>query len=73
MWFILALASSVFMTVMSLYQFFNTIMSYGEFSFRVSCNGLTIALLPLLYGCLLYTSDAADEGLGVGRGGRRGR
>ena len=23
------------------------------------------------YGCLLYTSDAADEGLGVDLGGRR--
>ncbi len=51
---ILALASSFFMTVMSLYQFFNTIMLYGEFSFRVYCNGLTIVLLPLLYGLLVY-------------------
>ncbi|VTU58567.1 hypothetical protein AMBR_CKHPCMOK_01098 [Lacticaseibacillus rhamnosus] len=24
-----------------------------------------------LWGCLLYTSDAADEGLGVDLGGRR--
>lgn len=51
---ILALASSFFMTVMSLYQFFNTIMLYGEASFRVYCSGLTIALLPLLYGLLVY-------------------
>lgn len=51
---ILALASSFFMTVMSLYQFFNTIMLYGEASFQVYCSGLTIALLPLLYGLLVY-------------------
>ena len=51
---ILALAASVFMTCMSLYQFFNTIMLYGECSFRVYCSGLTITLLPLLYGLLVY-------------------
>ncbi len=51
---ILALAASVFMSFMSLYQFFNTIMLYGEASFRVYCSGLTIALLPLLYGLLVY-------------------
>ena len=51
---ILALSASVFMTIMSLYQFFNTIMLYGEASFRVYCSGLTIVLLPLLYGLLVY-------------------
>lgn len=51
---ILALAASIFMSFMSLYQFFNTIMLYGEASFRVYCSGLTIALLPLLYGLLVY-------------------
>ena len=51
---ILALAASVFMTVMGLYQIFDTIMLYGEASFRVYCSGLTIAMLPLLYGLLVY-------------------
>ena len=51
---ILAFAASLFMTCMSLYQFFETIMLYGEASFRVYCQGLTIALLPLLYGLLVY-------------------
>ncbi len=51
---ILTLAASVFMSFMSLYQFFHTIMLYGEASFRVYCSGLTIALLPLLYGLLVY-------------------
>lgn len=45
---ILALASSLFMTCMGFYQIFNTIMLYGEASFRVYCQGLTIALLPFL-------------------------
>ena len=51
---ILALAASVFMTFMGLYQIFDTIMLYGEASFRVYCSGLTIAILPLLYGLLVY-------------------
>ena len=51
---ILALAASAFMTVMGLYQIFDTIMLYGEASFRVYCSGLTIAMLPLLYGLLVY-------------------
>ena len=51
---ILAFAASLFMTCMSLYQFFETIMLYGEASFRVYCQGLTIALLPFLYGLLVY-------------------
>ena len=51
---ILAFAASLFMTCMSLYQFFETIMLYGESSFRVYCQGLTIALLPFLYGLLVY-------------------
>lgn len=51
---ILAFAASLFMTSMSLYQFFETIMLYGEASFRVYCQGLTIALLPFLYGLLVY-------------------
>lgn len=51
---ILALAASVFMTFMGLYQFFNTIMLYGEASFRVYCSGFTVVLLPLLYGLLVY-------------------
>ena len=51
---ILALAASVFMTFMGLYQIFDTIMLYGEASFRVYCSGLTIAMLPLLYGLLVY-------------------
>ena len=51
---ILTFAASLFMTCMSLYQFFETIMLYGEASFRVYCQGLTIALLPLLYGLLVY-------------------
>ena len=51
---ILALATSAFMTVMGLYQIFDTIMLYGEASFRVYCSGLTIAMLPLLYGLLVY-------------------
>ena len=51
---ILALASSLFMTCMGLYQIFDTIMLYGEASFRVYCQGLTIALLPFLYGLLGY-------------------
>ena len=33
---ILALASSLFMTCMGFYQIFNTIMLYGEASFRIS-------------------------------------
>ena len=34
--------------------------------------GFTIDLIELSLGfCLLYTSDAADEGLGVDLGGRR--
>ena len=37
---ILSLAASVFMTIMSLYQLFNTIMLYGEASFRVYCLSL---------------------------------
>ena len=51
---ILAFAASLFMTCMSLYQFFETIMLYGEASFRVYCQGLPIALLPYLYGLLVY-------------------
>ena len=51
---ILAFAASLFMTCMSLYQFFETIMLYGEASFRVYCQGLTIALLPFLSGLLVY-------------------
>ena len=51
---VLALASSFFMTCMGFYQIFNTIMLYGEASFRVYCQGLTIALLPVLYGLLVY-------------------
>ena len=51
---ILAFAASLFMTCMSLYQFFETIMLYGEASFRVYCQGLTIALLPFPYGLLVY-------------------
>ena len=51
---ILAFAASLFMTCMSLYQFFETIMLYGEASFRVYCQVLTIALLPFLYGLLVY-------------------
>ena len=51
---ILAFAASLFMTCMSLYQFFETIMLYGEASFRVYCQGLRIALLPFLYGLLVY-------------------
>ena len=51
---ILTFAASLFMTCMSLYQFFETIMLYGEASFRVYCQGLTIALLPFLYGLLVY-------------------
>ena len=51
---ILAFAASLIMTCMSLYQFFETIMLYGEASFRVYCQGLTIALLPFLYGLLVY-------------------
>ena len=31
----------------------------------------SIAVGSLIYACLLYTSDAADEGLGVDLGGRR--
>ncbi len=46
--------NDLFMTCMSLYQFFETIMLYGEASFRVYCQGLTIALLPFLYGLLVY-------------------
>ena len=30
-----------------------------------------MGILPQAYICLLYTSDAADEGLGVDLGGRR--
>ena len=51
---ILAFAASLFMTCMSLYQFFETIMLYGEASIRVYCSGLTIALLPFHYGLLVY-------------------
>ena len=51
---ILAFAASLFMTCMSLYQFFETIILYGEASFRVYCQGLTIAMLPFLYGLLVY-------------------
>ena len=34
----------------------------------VSC--ITVPVGPPLWNCLLYTSDAADEGLGVDLGGR---
>ncbi len=51
---ILALAASVFMSLMGLYQLFETIMLYGEASFRVYCSGFTVVLLPLFYGLLVY-------------------
>ena len=51
---ILALAASVFMSLMGLYQLFETIMLYGEASFRVYCSGFTVVLIPLFYGLLVY-------------------
>ena len=44
-------------------------MNNIEKQYRLSTT--TINTFELLYGCLLYTSDAADEGLGVDLGGRR--
>ena len=32
---------------------------------------MMMKMMPMLYSCLLYTSDAADEALSVDLGGRR--
>ena len=39
----------------------NGAMSRQQYSQGVSCNGSTMTFSPFYMGCLLYTSDAADE------------
>ena len=50
----LELAASIFMTAIGFFQFFDTIALYGEMSFRIYCGGIKVAMLPLLYGLLVY-------------------
>ncbi|GAB5886489.1 hypothetical protein JMUB7555_27280 [Staphylococcus aureus] len=46
-------------------------MSKLQYSLRTVAITAMVLSYPLAYLCLLYTSDAADEGLGVDLGGRR--
>ena len=50
----LSLTVSVFITAVVFFQLFDLIYVYGECSFRVMCSGIKIAMLPLLYGLLVY-------------------
>ena len=43
----------------------------GSMLFKTSITGLEVNVHVEAHTCLLYTSDAADEGLGVDLGGRR--
>ena len=51
---LVALSVSIFMSLVGLFQIFNTIVHFGECSFRVLCSGLQVAMLPTLYGICVY-------------------
>lgn len=49
-----ALATSVFWTLLGLYQMFGAIQMMGDVSFPVICGGLRIAMISIFYGLIIY-------------------
>ena len=49
-----ALAVSIFWTVYGLYQIVDVLPVYGDYSGEIVCGGLKVALIPLLYGLIVY-------------------
>jgi len=49
-----ALATSVFWTLLGLYQMFGAVQMMGDVSFPVICGGLRIAMISIFYGLIIY-------------------
>jgi hypothetical protein len=50
----LSFVATLFMTAMGFFQIFNSIVMYGEVSFRVLCTGFKVAMIPFFYGLIVY-------------------
>ena len=49
-----ALVTSVFWTLLGLYQMFGAIQMMGDIRFPVICGGLRIAMISTFYGLIIY-------------------
>lgn len=49
-----ALVVSIFWAVYGLYQIFNILPVYGDYSGEIVCGGLKVVTIPLLYGLIVY-------------------
>lgn len=51
---LMAVLTSVIFTCLSLRQIFDFIQQAGGVEMSVFCGGLKVALIPIIYGCLIY-------------------
>ena len=49
-----ALVASVFATLLGLLQIFDALQLFGDVSPAVLCGGLKVAMIPILYGLIVY-------------------
>jgi hypothetical protein len=49
-----ALVASVFATLLGLFQICDVLQLYGDVSPAVVCGGLKVAMIPVLYGLIVY-------------------
>ena len=49
-----ALVVSVFWMAYGLYQIFDVLPIYGDYSGEILCGGFKVAVIPLLYGLIVY-------------------
>lgn len=49
-----ALIAGIISTLIAAYQIFGLIMRYGDISFSVTCGGIRCAIIPLIYGLMIY-------------------
>lgn len=49
-----ALVYAIFGTLMGLLQIFDAFQRFPDFGFGVICGGLKVALIPILYGLIVY-------------------
>ena len=49
-----ALVAGIFATLLGLLQIFDAIQMFGDISLSVICGGLKVAMIPVLYGLIVY-------------------
>ena len=49
-----ALVAGIFATLLGLVQIFDAIQMFGDISLSVICGGLKVAMIPVLYGIIVF-------------------